>query len=453
MSGTTKNTRLLGCSYLSPHVIPDPHLNAIALRHDDEFIVIANRGLWKYVAYGEAIEEVYDIGNPIVAAKKLQDLAQGYGSRENISILIVRFNTDKGPSLGRFRPNDRSMSIDDVEAAARHDEQNLKQQRKREMSVSSLCSSNGKVQRHSHRGPQRRRLQYDAGEPDLNTSDVISISNGNSNVDLRPLVNSDVDLRPPIAPRPPVPPRPSIAPRPLMLKPLPNQKYAKRNAASEWDGILQKRLTDDVKDKEMKQVSSSMSNEDVFVGTRRMVAVDLDVGSSNDITAGEKSPRKHHGSHVITQPWADDERLKPNPAYTDDDSLVDSSETMTASSNNSVKNLWNTVALFENIGDSRETVNMGQRKVIVVKRDERTPYVHTSDSPKIRAKTLERECDSSGDESASGKRVSHNSVVTADVHRPQYLGSVEHALHKRGANCDVDMTNNAEITIVEIARL
>ena len=90
MGGTTKNTRQLGCAYLYPHVIPDPYTSTVALRHDDEFIIIGNRGLWKFVAYEEAVEEVYEIGNPVVAAKHLQDLAQSYGSKENIAVLVIR---------------------------------------------------------------------------------------------------------------------------------------------------------------------------------------------------------------------------------------------------------------------------------------------------------------------------------------------------------------------------
>ena len=45
---------------------------------------------WKFVGYEEAVEEVYDIGNPSVAAKHLQDRAQGYGSKENIAVLVIR---------------------------------------------------------------------------------------------------------------------------------------------------------------------------------------------------------------------------------------------------------------------------------------------------------------------------------------------------------------------------
>lgn len=121
VNGITHNTRLLGCSYLSPLVIPNPFTATIALRNDDEFIIVANGQFWEHVSYDEAVEEIYEIGNPIVAAKHLQDLAQGYGARENIAILVIRLNTDTGPSLGRLRPTNREMSIDDVEAAMQHE--------------------------------------------------------------------------------------------------------------------------------------------------------------------------------------------------------------------------------------------------------------------------------------------------------------------------------------------
>ncbi len=71
-------------------MIPDPYTTTVALRHDDEFIVIGNRGLWKFISYAEVVEEIYDIGNPVVASKHLQDLAQSYGSRENIAVLVIR---------------------------------------------------------------------------------------------------------------------------------------------------------------------------------------------------------------------------------------------------------------------------------------------------------------------------------------------------------------------------
>jgi len=67
---------MLGCSYLYPHVLPNPHVTGMNLHPDDQLIIIANQGLWKYMSYQEAVDEVVDIPDPIEGAKKLQDLAQ-----------------------------------------------------------------------------------------------------------------------------------------------------------------------------------------------------------------------------------------------------------------------------------------------------------------------------------------------------------------------------------------
>ncbi|BFZ13214.1 hypothetical protein BsWGS_16253 [Bradybaena similaris] len=90
ISGVTYNTRLLGCSFLYPHIIPDPYVTSTSLTPEDTLFIIASNGLWQYVTYEEAVTEIMDIPDPVVAAKRLQDLAQGYGSRENISVLVAR---------------------------------------------------------------------------------------------------------------------------------------------------------------------------------------------------------------------------------------------------------------------------------------------------------------------------------------------------------------------------
>ncbi|XP_052062683.1 PH domain leucine-rich repeat-containing protein phosphatase 2-like isoform X1 [Mytilus californianus] len=90
VSGVTCNSRLLGCSFLFPHVVPEPHVTSINLRPEDQVLIIANHGLWKYVSYQEAVNQVINIPDPVLGAKKLQDLAQGYGSKESIGVLVVR---------------------------------------------------------------------------------------------------------------------------------------------------------------------------------------------------------------------------------------------------------------------------------------------------------------------------------------------------------------------------
>ena len=48
----------MGCSYLYPHVIPDPHVTSTNLTSDDTALVVANQGLWQFVSYEEAIREI-----------------------------------------------------------------------------------------------------------------------------------------------------------------------------------------------------------------------------------------------------------------------------------------------------------------------------------------------------------------------------------------------------------
>lgn len=88
VDGTTICTRLLGAAYLYPHVLPNPFSLSVALRANDEFIVVANSALWDVVTPEDAVEEIYEIGNPVVAAKHLQDLAQvGYGHTDLVVTL------------------------------------------------------------------------------------------------------------------------------------------------------------------------------------------------------------------------------------------------------------------------------------------------------------------------------------------------------------------------------
>lgn len=51
--------------------------------------------LWDVMSVEEAVAEVRSINDPVIAAKRLQDLAQSYGCEDNISVIILRF-TDFG---------------------------------------------------------------------------------------------------------------------------------------------------------------------------------------------------------------------------------------------------------------------------------------------------------------------------------------------------------------------
>eukprot|EP00118_Oscarella_pearsei_P011392 m.76250 g.76250 ORF g.76250 m.76250 type:complete len:1352 (+) comp35977_c0_seq2:239-4294(+) len=94
VNGISIATRLLGCSCLSPSVIPCPFTRTVALTPDDEFLIIGCAGLWQYVSYNQAISESRRIKSPSAAAKRLRDLARSYGSTSNISVVIVRFHLE-----------------------------------------------------------------------------------------------------------------------------------------------------------------------------------------------------------------------------------------------------------------------------------------------------------------------------------------------------------------------
>lgn len=73
-------------------VIPDPDVMEFQLEDKDEYMIIANKNLWEVMSPENAIREVTLQRNVILAAKRLQDLAQSYGAEENLSVIVVRFN-------------------------------------------------------------------------------------------------------------------------------------------------------------------------------------------------------------------------------------------------------------------------------------------------------------------------------------------------------------------------
>ncbi|XP_069029758.1 PH domain leucine-rich repeat-containing protein phosphatase 2 isoform X3 [Embiotoca jacksoni] len=89
VSGVTCCSRLLGCSYLSPWVLPKPWVHTVPLCPQDEFLVLGNRALFERVSYQEAVCTVQAVQDPRAAAKKLCSLAQSYGCKDNIGALVV----------------------------------------------------------------------------------------------------------------------------------------------------------------------------------------------------------------------------------------------------------------------------------------------------------------------------------------------------------------------------
>ncbi|XP_029178184.1 PH domain leucine-rich repeat-containing protein phosphatase 2 isoform X2 [Nylanderia fulva] len=87
----------LGNAAMFPLVVPDPMYEEAMLEDDDEFVIVANRRLWEVLSVQEAVREARAEASPVLAAKRLQDLAQAYGAEDNLSVIVVRL---AGPSPG-----------------------------------------------------------------------------------------------------------------------------------------------------------------------------------------------------------------------------------------------------------------------------------------------------------------------------------------------------------------
>uniref|UniRef100_A0A1B0DQW8 PPM-type phosphatase domain-containing protein n=1 Tax=Phlebotomus papatasi TaxID=29031 RepID=A0A1B0DQW8_PHLPP len=84
--------RQIGNSASFPLVVPDPETCEVVLGEQDEYLVLANRKLWEVVDATGVAAIIRSEENVILAAKRLQDIAQSYGAEENLSVIVVKFN-------------------------------------------------------------------------------------------------------------------------------------------------------------------------------------------------------------------------------------------------------------------------------------------------------------------------------------------------------------------------
>ncbi|KAF1440867.1 PH domain leucine-rich repeat-containing protein phosphatase 2, partial [Spheniscus demersus] len=92
VNGVTCCTRMLGCTYLHPWILPKPHVSSIPLTVQDELLLLGNKALWEHLSYTEAVSAVRHLHDPLAAAKKLCTLAQSYGCQDNVGAMVVCLN-------------------------------------------------------------------------------------------------------------------------------------------------------------------------------------------------------------------------------------------------------------------------------------------------------------------------------------------------------------------------
>ncbi|XP_023379431.1 PH domain leucine-rich repeat-containing protein phosphatase 2 [Pteropus vampyrus] len=92
VNGVTCCTRMLGCAYLHPWILPKPHISSTTLSIQDELLILGNKALWEHLSYTEAVNAVRHVQDPLAAAKKLCTLAQSYGCQDNVGAMVVYLN-------------------------------------------------------------------------------------------------------------------------------------------------------------------------------------------------------------------------------------------------------------------------------------------------------------------------------------------------------------------------
>ncbi|KAL0849253.1 hypothetical protein ABMA28_013585 [Loxostege sticticalis] len=90
-----ENNKRLGYSTRYPSTVPDPDVVQTVIKEDDEFLIMGNGKFWNAVSVDAAVSEARAERNPVLAAKRLQDLAQSYGVEDCISVMIIRFDTNR----------------------------------------------------------------------------------------------------------------------------------------------------------------------------------------------------------------------------------------------------------------------------------------------------------------------------------------------------------------------
>ena len=98
VNATSKSSRLIGCYQLHPHVIPLPSTMSLQLTENDELIILANAGFWAWISHEEAVACVRHISDAKMAASKLRDMAMAYGSKEEISVIVIYLNSSHSVS-------------------------------------------------------------------------------------------------------------------------------------------------------------------------------------------------------------------------------------------------------------------------------------------------------------------------------------------------------------------
>jgi adenylate cyclase len=104
-------SRSFGYYHLLPIINARPDVSSLKLSEQDEFLIIANNGLWDFVSYQTAVDIArLERADPMIAAQKLRDVAVSYGSEGTTMIMVISV-------AGLFSPRrqEKDNPLQDVE--------------------------------------------------------------------------------------------------------------------------------------------------------------------------------------------------------------------------------------------------------------------------------------------------------------------------------------------------
>eukprot|EP01134_Creolimax_fragrantissima_P002613 CFRG2613T1 len=97
--GVLATCRAVGDFKLYPYVSCVPDVCKLELTTDTEFVVLACDGLFDVMSYQEVVDLVRDVKDPSQAAGLLRNYAFSLGSADNISVMVVRFDTEQRTNI------------------------------------------------------------------------------------------------------------------------------------------------------------------------------------------------------------------------------------------------------------------------------------------------------------------------------------------------------------------
>ena len=200
------------------------------IQPDDQLIIIGNQGLWKSISHQEAVDEIINIPDPVLAAKRLQDLAQGYRSVENIGVLVVRL----------LLAGDEKMRMRSL----------LQRQFEEEQAMLAELKL-----RDIERDEMKRKAELEEVE-DTVPMDIVKLKGAKKRKMVNALFADKTDG---------MAGEDSDETDSVEIKPFPKHITDSKDPTANWEIVLQKRLTEEVKNKEliyaMQMEQADQSNE------------------------------------------------------------------------------------------------------------------------------------------------------------------------------------------------